>query len=54
MASVKEHFKAVIETGPVNNSFMTDNEKMELEKILEEAEKNGEIDLSQFCVPMGA
>jgi uncharacterized phage-associated protein len=51
---IKEHFKAMIESGPATNSLLPESEKMELEKILEEAEKNGEINLSQFCVGMGA
>lgn len=51
---IKQHFKAMIETEAVNIPFSADDEKMELVKILEEAEKDGEIKLSQFCVPMGA
>ena len=30
----------------------TDEERKRAKKILEEAEANGQIDLSQFCVPV--
>jgi hypothetical protein len=44
----------MIEVAPINILPSSENEKKELIKILEKAETDGEINLSQFCVPMGA
>jgi hypothetical protein len=43
-----------IEVNPADIPPSTDIEKKELLKILEKAEANGEINLSRFCIPMGA
>jgi len=49
------HFESIIiEVNPANIPPSADDEKNELIKILEKAEADGEINLSQFCVPMGA
>jgi len=47
------YFDSLIEVNPDAIPPSNDEEKMELIKRLEEAEADGEIDLSQFCVPMG-
>ena len=39
-----------LEVDPAKIPSSTDEEKKELFKILKEAEANGEIDLSEFCV----
>jgi len=49
-----EIFAEYIEVDPATILPSTDEEREELKNILEEAQANGEIDLSQFCVPMGA
>jgi uncharacterized phage-associated protein len=48
-----EYFESLIEVSPSKIPHSTDEEKGELLKILEQAEANGEIDLSRFCVSMG-
>jgi len=50
--SLSKYFSSRIETTAADHPW-TDEEKEKLKKILEEAEANGEIDLSQFCIPMG-
>jgi uncharacterized phage-associated protein len=49
-----EYFNSLIEVKPQNIHFSTDEEKEEIVRAIEEAENNGEITLSQFCIPMGA
>jgi len=46
-------FESRLEVDPTGIPRSTDNEKIELLKIMEKAEADGEIDLSQFCVPVG-
>ena len=53
LESMALYFKSHIEVNPDNIPPSTDEEKEEILKILEEAEANGECNLSQFCVPMG-
>jgi uncharacterized phage-associated protein len=48
-----QYFESLIEVNPSKIPPSTDEEKGELLKILEQAEANGEIDLSRFCVSMG-
>jgi uncharacterized phage-associated protein len=48
------YFESLIEVDPSNIRPSSNEEKNGLLKILEKAEADGEIDLSQFCVPMGA
>ena len=47
-----KYFESLIEVNPENIPPSSDNVKNELLKILEKAEANGEINMSQFCVPM--
>ena len=47
------YFDSLLEVKPSDIPPSTEEEKKELLHILEEAEANGEIDLSQFSVPMG-
>jgi len=47
------YFSTLVEELPAGHPW-TDEERKEAKKILEEAEANGKIDLSQFCVQMGA
>ena len=49
-----KYFESLIEVKPEKILPSTDDEKNALLKILEEAETNGEIEMSKFCVPMGA
>jgi len=49
-----EYFESLVEVNPADIPPSTDCEKNELLKIMEKAEADGEINLSQFCVPMGA
>ena len=51
--AMAEYFESLIEVKPDFIPHSNDEEKKELVKILEEAEADGEIDLSQFCIPMG-
>jgi uncharacterized phage-associated protein len=51
--AMAQYFESLIEVNPSNIPPSTDKEKIELIKILEQAETNGEINLSQYCVPMG-
>jgi uncharacterized phage-associated protein len=48
-----QYFESLIEVNPSEIPPSTNEEKRELLKILEQAEANGEIDLSRFCVSMG-
>ena len=48
-----EYFKSLIEVNPANIKPSDNDEKKELLKILEKAEADGELNLSQFCVPVG-
>jgi uncharacterized phage-associated protein len=48
-----KYFESRIEVEPAAIPPSTDDEKKQLLKILEKAEADGEIDMSQFCVPMG-
>ena len=41
-----------VEVDPAKIPPSTTEEKKELFKILKEAEANGEIDLSEFCIPV--
>jgi len=50
--ALSKYFTARIEV-KADNLPWTDEEKKKAKEILEEMEANGEIDLSQFCVPMG-
>jgi uncharacterized phage-associated protein len=52
--AISEYFESLIEVAPINILPSSENEKRELIKILEKAETDGEINLSQFCVPVGA
>jgi len=49
-----KYFESLVEVTPTDIPLSSDSEKNELRKFLEKAESNGEINLSQFCVPMGA
>ena len=51
--AMSDYFDSLIFVNPNTALPSTDEEKEEMIKILEEAEANGEIDLSQFCVQMG-
>jgi len=51
--AMSKYFTAHVELEEANHPW-TDEERKRAKEILEEAEANGEIDLSQFCVPMGA
>jgi uncharacterized phage-associated protein len=51
--SMLRYFESLIEVNPADIPPSTDEAKGELLKILEKAEADGEINLSQFCVPMG-
>jgi len=53
LEDMADYFDSLLTANPNTALPSTDEEKEELIKILEEAEANGEIDLSQFCVPMG-
>jgi len=48
-----EYFEALIEVNPANIPPSTDEYKNELLSTLEKAETDGELNLSQFCIPMG-
>ena len=52
--AMSQYFESLVEVDPSNIAPSTDEEKGELLKILEQVEANGGIDLSRFCVPMGA
>jgi len=49
-----EYFETLVEVNPANIPQSADNKKSELLKIMEKAEADGEINLSEFCVPVGA
>ena len=51
--TILEYFESLIEVNSANIPPSTDDEKKELQKILEKAEANGEINLSRFCIPVG-
>ena len=48
-----KYFESLIEVNPSDIPPSTNEEKKELLRILEQAEANGELDLSRYCVPMG-
>ena len=48
-----QYFESLVEAPPKEIPLLSESEKYNLVKILEQAEANGEIDLSRFCVPMG-
>ncbi|WP_461245950.1 Panacea domain-containing protein [Treponema sp. R6D11] len=50
--ALSKYFTERIEVTSADHPW-TDEERKKAKEILEEAEANGEIDLSQFCVPMG-
>jgi len=50
--AMSKYFTARVEVIADDHPW-TDEEKKKAVEILEEAEANGEIDLSQFCVPVG-
>jgi len=52
--AMTEYFDSLIQVPQDVIPSSTDEEREEMKYILEEAQANGEIDLSQFCVPMGA
>ena len=49
-----KYFESLIEVNPADIPLSTDDEKNELITILEKAETDGEINLSQFRIPVGA
>jgi uncharacterized phage-associated protein len=51
--AMTDYFDSLIDVNPNAALPLDDEEKEEMIRILEEAEANGEIDLSQFCVSMG-
>jgi uncharacterized phage-associated protein len=51
--AMTDYFNSLVLVNPNTALPSTDEEKEEIVKILEEAEANGEIDLSQFCIQMG-
>ena len=52
--ALTNYFDSLIDVNPFNIPSTAEDEKKEYIKKLEEAELNGEINLSQFCAPMGA
>jgi uncharacterized phage-associated protein len=50
--ALAKYFTARVEVEAVDRPW-TDEERKRAAEILEEMEANGEIDLSQFCTPMG-
>jgi len=48
------YFESLIEANPADIPPSTGPEQKELLEILEKAQADGEIDMGQFCVPMGA
>ena len=52
--TMAEYFKVFLEVSFDDTQPWTDEERSEAKNILEKAEADGEIDLSQFCVSMGA
>jgi uncharacterized phage-associated protein len=52
--AMAEYFLSLIDVDTKKMHESTNEEKKELLNILEQAEANGELNLSQFCVPMGA
>jgi len=51
--AMSKYFTARLEVESADHPW-TDDERKKAKETLEELEANGEIDLSQFCVPMGA
>ena len=51
--AMKKYFNSFIEVDPKDIPPSTSQEKKELLEILKQAEANGELDLSQYSVPMG-
>jgi len=51
--AMAQYFESLVEVSPSKIPPSTDGEKIELLKILEQAEANGELDLSRFSVSMG-
>jgi len=49
---MKRYFNSQIEVDPKDIPPTTDQEKRKLVEILKQAEAHGEIDLSQYCVPV--
>jgi len=54
LESMLEYFESLIEVNSADIKPSANAEKNELVKYLEKAEADGEINLSKFCVPMGA
>jgi len=52
--AMADYFDSLIQVSQESVPPSTEEEREEMKIILEEAQANGEIDLSQFCVPMGA
>jgi len=52
--SMSKYFLSLVNVDSEKMSASSDNEKKELLNILMQAEADGEIDMSQFCIPMGA
>ncbi|MCL2265992.1 MAG: DUF4065 domain-containing protein [Treponema sp.] len=50
---MSNYFLSLVDVNPANMSESTDDEKKELLSILEQADADGELDMSQFCLPMG-
>ena len=52
--TMSKYFDSIINVNPSDIPPATEEDKNYWTKMLEEAEANGEIDLSRFCVPVGA
>jgi hypothetical protein len=48
-----KHFLSLVEVDSNDMPVLSEEEKKELLNILEQAEADGELKMSQFCIPMG-